>query len=169
MIVNSDQVFDTVRRGYNDLQQASNDEIASYFDEIDADAMIGHVSNIKGILFEKLYVEQLAEQGVHAELFDATNHPIADVAIFGHDEVTSELQLKATDSVAYINAALEQNPEVAVVVTTEVAKNMDAEMVIDSGIENAVLESAVTETLFDEVVNPVSPLSVFGWIIGLPF
>ena len=80
----------------------------------------------------------------------------------------SELQLKATDSVSYINVTLEEHPDVAIVATSEVAAHFDSEMVIDSGISEAVLEDAVAETLLGEVVNPVSPLSVLGWFFGLP-
>jgi DNA-binding NarL/FixJ family response regulator len=168
-MINSEQVFDTVRRGYNDFEQASNEDILSYFEDVDPDAMIGHVSNIKGILFEQLYVDKLAEQGIHAEVFEATNHPVVDIAIFDDGEVVNELQLKATDSVSYINVTLEEHPDIAIVATSEVAAHFDSEMVIDSGISDAVLEDAVTETLLDEVVNPVSPLSVLGWFFGLPF
>jgi hypothetical protein len=167
-MVNPELVFDAVRRGYNDFEHTSNIEVADYFDDIDPDAMGGHVSNIKGILFEQLYVDQLAEQGVHAEVFEATNHPVVDVAIFEDGDVISELQLKATDSVAYINTTLEEHPDVVIVVTTEVANSISSDMVVDSGIENTLLEDAVAETLIGDVVNPISPLSILGWMIGLP-
>lgn len=162
-------VFDSVRRGYNDLAQASNDEIVSYFACINPDAMIGHVSNVKGIMFEQMYVDQLAEQGIHAEVFDAINHPIVDISTFDDSGTVEELQLKATDSVAYITTTLEEHPDVAIVVTSEVANRMSSELVIDSGIENAVIEGAVAYALVDDYVNPFSPLSMIGWFIGLPF
>ena len=53
-------------------------------------------------------------------------------------------------------------------VTSEIAGSFDSDMVMDSGIENAALEQAVGETLMDEVVNPLSPFSVLGWLVGLP-
>ena len=52
------------------------------------------------------------------------------------------------------------------VVTSEVALQLDSELVIDSGIENAVLDQAVSDTLFSEAVSPFSAL---GWLFGLPF
>ena len=85
------------------------------------------------------------------------------------DEIVHELQLKATDSSSYINATLEEHPDIEIVATTEVASGFDADLVTDSGIEDAALEQAVTDTLFDEVVNPISPISVIGWLVGLPF
>ena len=168
-MVDTELVFDSVRRGYNDLSVSSNDDIAAYFDDVDPDAMIGHVNNIKGILFEQLYVDQLAEQGIHAEIFEAINHPVVDITVFDEADSVEELQLKATDSVAYINDTLGEHPDLSVVVTSEVAGNMNTDMVIDSGIDNAVVENAVIETLVDDTINPLSPLSVFGWFIGLPF
>jgi len=168
-LIQSSTVFDAVRRGYNDLEHSSNDEIVNYFSDVEPDELTGHISNIKGIVFEQEYVEQLASQGVDAQIFEATNHPVVDIAIFEDGEVVNELQLKATDSVSYINATLDEHPDVAIVATSEVAIGMDSEMVIDSGIENSVLEEAVAETILSEVVNPVSPISVIGWLFGLPF
>lgn len=168
-MIQSSTVFDAVRRGYNNLEHSSNDEIVNYFSEVEPDELTGHISNIKGITFELEYVDQIASQGIEVQIFEATNHPIVDIAIFENGEVVNELQLKATDSVSYINTTLEEHPDVAIVATSEVASGMDSEMVIDSGIENSVLEDAVAETILSEAVNPVSPISVVGWLFGLPF
>jgi DNA-binding NarL/FixJ family response regulator len=162
-------VFDSVRRGYSELEVASNADIIDYFSVISADSMVGHVSNIKGILFEKLYVEQLAEQGIEVSTFEAINHPVVDVAIYDDGEIVNELQLKATDSVSYINDTLEKHPDIQIVVTSEVADRIDSSMVINSGIEDAALEEAVLSTLLENAVNPVSPISILGWLFGLPF
>ena len=168
-MINPDDVFESVRRGYSELSQASNSEIENYFADVNPEAMVGHISNIKGILFEQQYVERLEAAGVHAEVFEATNHPVVDIAVFDNGEVVNELQLKATDSVAYIDTTLEEYPDIPIVATTEVASHFENELVIDSGIEEALLESAITETLVDDVVNPFSPLSVISWVFGLPF
>ena len=102
-------------------------------------------------------------------MFELTNHPGADITIFEDGEVINELQMKATDSMSYISTTIEENPDIAIVATNEVASAFGSAMVIDSEIENAVLESSVLETLTDDAVNPVSPLSILGWLIGLPF
>ncbi|MAR01285.1 MAG: hypothetical protein CMI00_12210 [Oceanospirillaceae bacterium] len=163
------EVFEAVQRGYNELETASNAEIIDYFSSIDDEAVAGHVSHIKGILFEQEYLDLLDVQGIEAQVFEATNHPVTDIAIMDGDEIVHELQLKATDSSSYINATLEEHPDIEIVATTEVASGFDADLVTDSGIEDAALEQAVTDTLFDEVVNPISPISVIGWLVGLPF
>lgn len=168
-MINPDLVFDSVRRGYNTLEQASNDEIVSYFESVEPDAMIGHVNNIKGILFEQEYVNHLAEQGIKAEVFELTNHPGVDITLFENGEAVTELQMKATDSVSYINTTLNENPDIVIVTTSEVASNFNTDMVIDSGIENAALESSVIEAIADDIINPVSPFSLLGMFFGLPF
>jgi hypothetical protein len=160
-------VFDAVRRGYNELESSSNAEIINYFSEIDDYSVTGHTSNIKGILFEQQYAEQLVSQGIDAQIFEATNHPVSDIAIFSDEEVVTEIQLKATESVSYIQETLTENPDVVVVATSEVAQFFDDPMVINSGIEEETLENVVTDTLFDDPVNPISPFSVIGWFIGI--
>jgi len=132
-MIEESEVFDSIRRGYTDLNSATNEEIFDYFQIIDEDSMQGHISNIKGILFEQEYVQSLEEMGTHTSIFEATNHPVTDISIFNDNgDVINELQLKATDSVGYINGNLVQNPDVAIVATTEVASSMNNDMVIDS-------------------------------------
>ena len=170
-MIEPEEVFDSIRRGYTDLNSATNEEIFDYFQDIDADSMQGHISNIKGILFEHEYVESLEEMGIHASIFEETNHPLTDISIFDDSgEVINELQLKATESVGYINATLAENPDIAIVATSEVASEMSTEMVIDSGIAEAVLE--------DSILDVLSPIPVtktglafcgLGLLFGLPF
>jgi hypothetical protein len=162
-------VYDSVRRGYSELKSLSDGDISRHFSEVDDGSIAGHVSNIKGILFEQQYVDGLAAQGIHAEVYEATNHPVVDVAVFSGDEVAAELQLKATESVSYVNATLTENPDVPIVVTSEVAGEIGNDMVIDSGISEAALEEAVSGTLMEEVASPVSPISIIAWAFGLPF
>jgi hypothetical protein len=155
------EVFDAIRRGYNDLENSSNDEIYDYFQEIELESLSHHVSHIKGILFEQEYVQKLDMEGIDAEMFEATNHPLTDIAIFENGEIVNELQLKATESVSYINATLAENPDIMIVATTEVANAIDSDMVIDSGISEAVLEDTILES-----ISPI-PFSPIGIGIGL--
>lgn len=186
-------VFDAVRRGYNELELASNDEILKYFADVSPDAMSGHISNIKGIVFEQEVVTALNVQGMDATLFEATNHPVSDIALMSDGDIAAEVQLKATDSVAYINETLAENPDIPIIVTSEVANSFDSSMVIDSGIDNVALDDAVTDVLSREIANhvgesvvsdvaseglaelvadvafPISPIGIIGALFGLPF
>ncbi|MEZ9623873.1 hypothetical protein AB4237_21140 [Vibrio sp. 10N.261.55.F6] len=187
-------VFDAVRRGYNELELASNDEILDYFADVNPDAMSGHISNIKGIVFEQEVVAALNGQGMDAMLFEATNHPVSDIALMSDGDIAAEVQLKATDSVSYINETLAENSDIPILVTSEVADSFDNTLVIDSGIDNAALTDTVSETLAGEMVHsvgesvasdvaseglaelvadvaiPVSPIGFgIGLLFGLPF
>lgn len=186
-------VFDAVRRGYNELELVSNDEIFDYFGDVNPDAMLGHISNIKGIVFEQEVVTALNEQGMDAMLFEATNHPVSDIALMSDGDIAAEVQLKATDSVTYINETLAENPDIPIIVTSEVANGFDSAMVIDSGIDNIALDDAVTDVLSGEIANhvgvsvvsdaaseglaelvadvalPISPIGIIGALFGLPF
>ncbi len=164
-MIEEQEVFEAVRRGYNDLSDATDNEVIDYFADIDEESWTGHMSNIKGILFEQEYVDKLGDEGVESVLFEHTNHPDTDIQIFEDGSVVEELQLKATDSVSYISSTLTENPDIAIVATTEVASSFETEMVIDSEISNVVLEEVIVDTIV-----PISPFG-FGWglLFGLPF
>ena len=156
------EVFEAIRRGYGDLEYASEDEILDYFGAKDATSLQGDINNIKGILFEQEYVDDLQAQGVDARVFEQTNHPVSDIGIYEDGVMVEELQLKATSNPSYIDETLSEMPEdVAVVTTSEVAEHFDGE-VIDSGISDTVLEEAI-----GDVIMPISPLSVVGWFFGV--
>jgi hypothetical protein len=194
-VIPNDSVFDSVRRGYNELETSSNAEIVDYFANVDPDVMVGHVSNIKGIVFEQEVVNALNEQGLDTMMFEATNHPVSDIALMSDGDIAIEMQLKATDSASYINATLEQHSDVPIIVTSEVADSFDSVMVIDSGLDNAALEGAVIDILSSEGASeltndlasdavseglaevigesllpiPISPIGLIGALFGLPF
>lgn len=193
--MNPIDVFEAVRRGYNELETASPSEINDYFNNVDEDALMGHISNIKGIVFEQQIEAALTEQGLDAQMFEATNHPISDIAILENGNLIGEVQLKATDSADYISLTLADNPDVPIIATTEVAQHFDNSMVIDSGIANSQLTQDVEnvvlggeiETVSDSVVNeslsetvsdaigesispvPISPIGVILALLGLGF
>jgi hypothetical protein len=161
-MIEREEVFEAIRRGYSELENASEDEILDFFHAEDMESLVGHTNNIKGILFEQEYARELQENGVDARLFEETNHPVSDIGIYEDGMLVEELQLKATSNPSYIEETLDEIPqEVAIVTTSEVAPDFSDE-VIDSGISDALLEEAVSD-----VILPVSPLSVIGWIFGI--
>lgn len=165
----AEDVFEAVRRGYNSLEYASADEIEAYFSAVDTESVVGHASHIKGILFEQEFVESLMADGVEASLFEATNHPVTDVMVFGGLDGVSELQLKATDTLSYVTGAMQDDPDVLFAVTSEVASEIGPDILIDTGISNTALESAIEDTLFDEALSPFGAFSLLRFLIGIPF
>ena len=193
MMLNEEAVFDAVRRGYDEFRDASPQEICEYFSSLDHDEFVGHVSNIKGIVFEQEVTNALNEAGINAMMFDETNHPDSDIFVLEDSEAIAEFQLKATDSVQYISSTLEDCPDVSIIATSEVASEFSDEGVLDSGLSNEDVTNLVTDVLctgsadvasdyvsdsvgdwvIDAVSDMVSPIPFFpsplGWLLGLPF
>ena len=169
-MIERDEVFEAVRRGYSELQDSSNSEILEHFSLSSADELKGHVSNIKGILFEQEVQDKLNNNGIESNIFENTNHPDTDLQILENSSVLEEVQLKATDSTSYINETLAENPDIPIVATTEIANAIGKEEVIDSGISNEELENSVTDTLSSESDSVIEEAlvsiaeTVLGWI-----
>lgn len=154
-MIEREEVFDAARRGYTELSTASEAEILNYFSVASGSELQGHVSNVKGILFEQEIQDKFADHGIESELFEMTNHPDTDIQILSDGE---EFQLKSTDSTSYISETLESNPDIQIIATSEVANRMEIEEVVDSGISNSVLEETVVETLSPIPVTPTGLL-----------
>lgn len=162
MSIEKEEVYDAIRRGYTDLSYADESTIDAYFSGVDIDSISGHIGNIKGILFEQEYVEQLQNEGIDAVVYEEVNHPMSDVMILENGEVIEDLQLKATESVSYVQDTLNAiEDDITVVTTTEVAQHFDSE-VIDSGISENVLEEVVSE-----VIMPINPVTIVKLFFGI--
>ncbi len=157
-MIERSEVFEAVRRGYTELANSTDSEILVYFGASSADALKGHVSNIKGILLEQEIQDKLSNNGIESNIFEATNHPDTDLQILDGGNVLTEVQIKATDSQSYINEALAENPDIPIVATSEVATTMGSEEIINSGISNTVIEETVIET--------INPISIKGFVIS---
>jgi hypothetical protein len=137
--VESQLVLDALRRSDNDLVHASEAQLSDYLDNYDAEQLKGIANNIKGIYHEELWVHQYnaTHTGTHAELFGATNNPGADIQIIDSHSgaIIDAVQLKATDSAAYVEEHLQRYPDIKVLVTDETAHQMTG--IDSSGISNA--------------------------------
>lgn len=101
-------------------------------------SLAGIVNGIKGKLFETEYVDWLNEghlpSGAVAKLAASPTQEGWDVVIKdSHGQVIDHLQLKATESIAYIKDALAAHPEIDIVSTHEVFGHLDG-----SGLEDHV-------------------------------
>lgn len=147
-MIETEEVFAAVRRGYTEFADASTEEICSYFSDLEQKELIGHLSNIKGILFEQEVVDALNDQGYSAAVFEATNHPATDIMLMDEEDVIAELQLKATDSASYISNTLEDHSDIPIITTHEVAQEFEGvPMVYDSGLDNSALTDSVQSAL----------------------
>ena len=46
-MIESEEVFNAIRRGYTELKEASPDEICAYFSDLESSELVGPISNIK--------------------------------------------------------------------------------------------------------------------------
>jgi len=121
-------VLQAFQRSVGVLHDAGADEVRAYVRELTPDQLHGLVNNIKGVLHEMEFVEMENSDGdsIVAELYPATNHPGYDIVMT--DASTGEtwdVQLKATDSVGYVQDWMDAHPDGEILVTDELAEEMD--------------------------------------------
>jgi hypothetical protein len=107
---------------------------ASFVDAVnhlahDPDKLMGLVSGVKGKLFELDYADWLNHghlpDGWTAELAPHANTPVWDIVIHdAHGHLDTLLQLKATESLDYVRAAIEAHPDIDVVVPHELYERL---------------------------------------------
>ncbi len=138
-------------------------------------ALLGIINGIKGKAFELDYLDYLNHghlpAGAFAEIANSPTQEGWDIAIRdAHGKIIDHLQLKATDSLSYIEEALARHPEIDVVVTHEVFQHMDDPEVIshliDSGISNVQLDDVATDAVHDVAPGfELVPWFAFGVIV----
>lgn len=176
-----DKIPDEVLRAYEiayplKSQSESLEDIIENYDDAELTVI---VNGIKGKLFELRYVDYLNDghipDGYQAILAESATNPGWDIAVLGADgSVAEEIQLKATDSVSYVKAALERYPEINVATTEEVYNSLAMQGITDnlvnSGISNEELEQVVYEALESNSLDmdwslPVIPMLLIGYSV----
>jgi len=155
-------IYDVLRSVNSNYASMSDVEIwwESLF--LSSESLAGLISLTKGA-----YLESLVSQDSGGKLFEHFNHPDTDIVIDG-----LSFQIKATDSVGYIDSVADGIPIIA---TTEVANLTDA---IDSGYSNEELQEAVSlaiggevidvgDTAVDAILTGVGGLGLFATIQGI--
>jgi hypothetical protein len=144
----SQVVLDALRRSTGELEpDAPVAEVADYVQGFDEDQLPGLINNVKGIAFELQWAadENGDGDGIDARLHPTTNHPDSDAVLASAGGAEQAVQLKATDSASLVRDAMEDNPDIPVVATSEVAGRVDGS--IDGGIENGELTDSVEDTI----------------------
>ena len=143
-------VLDALRRSARRLNEASESELAEYLGGLSDEQLRGVVANVKGVYHELLFAraENIDSDDVSARLFEATNHPGADVEFIVDGDVIGEVQLKAVASKSTIYEHLERYPDIQVAATEEVASQLSD--VESSGFNNAEITNEVKH-VFEEL------------------
>jgi hypothetical protein len=147
-------VPDEIERAF-DLAYPGLTQTESFSDAVNrmsSEELTGLVSGVKGKLFEIELVNHLNNgglpEGFRAAIAESATQPGWDIQIADADGQISELlQAKATESVGYVQDALERYPNIDVTTTTEVHGQLLAmglaQEVRDSGISESVLQAKV--------------------------
>ena len=139
--------------------------------------LTGIISNWKGKLFEIEVRDRLNNgeivgdlslaDGQYATIAEDINQPGWDLQILNEDGSAAELlQLKATNSLSYINSAFEKYPEINIMSTSEIADLNDNLINSDISIEelNSAIETPM-QPLFEDFGDNVLDIL----LPGLPF
>jgi len=146
-------IYDALRSVNGNFSEMTNSEIWWECLWMDADKLAGLTNLTKGAYFEQLVADETG-----GELFEHFNHKDTDIIIDG-----IEVQLKATDSVGYINSV---DNQIQVITTTEVADLTDA---IDSGISNTEISETTTDALGGTIIDGTDAVvnTILGSLGGL--
>jgi hypothetical protein len=119
-----------------------------------------YVNGVKGKYFEVLVRNRLNDgkqlgdigplsDGQEAVLAESATQPGWDLKIVNESDgsLVDELQLKATNSLAYVKEALERYPDIQIATTSEITTT--AEDILLTDISNEAIDNTTTEQLFD--------------------
>ncbi|OYX93705.1 MAG: hypothetical protein B7X90_11335 [Novosphingobium sp. 17-62-19] len=136
-VIQAGSVFDSLREVNGNFAGMTDFEIWQEALAMPTESLIGLASLTKGAYFEKL-----VERDFGGERFANFNHPDTDIVIDG-----VAIQIKATDSVSYINSVEDHIP---IITTSEVAQKTDA---IDGGFSDEELSEAIDLALGGTVID----------------
>ena len=147
-------VLDALRRSKTSLGQTSDEELGLYVQSLAPEQLHGVASNVKGIFHESLVAqaENLDGDVVTAQLFEATNHPGADIEFSIDGAIIHEVQLKAVQDPSAIVEHFARYPDTSVMATSEVyAASGDAftGRLFDSKVSNSEITYLTRQTLED--------------------
>ena len=143
---------------------ATQSEIASLFSEYDTGQLVGVINTIKGKMFEIMVTNA---ENADGDAWTATMHtdesyPGSDIIFFNEDTgVQLEVSLKAVaaERTDLIEKALEENPNVPIMATDELAQiYQDDPRVFGSGISNEELTD-ITEENVEKLLENVKPMN----------
>lgn len=144
-------VVEAMQRANPEMIGMTTVQISEHLASLAPDQLQGIVNNTKGVYHEMLYVDSLNSAGFEGVgLHEDLNNPGADVFFANESGVIEDVQLKATNSVSYVNEHLEKYPEISLLATEEVAEKIDG--VESSGFSNEALKQDVTSSV-DELIS----------------
>lgn len=145
---NEQLVLEALRRSNSLLATATDNELAEYIQGMEPYQLQGLQNNVKGIYHELRFARDYSanEDQYVVELFEAINHPGADVRISNLETgEVREVQLKATGFMSHIRAHNDRYESVDVFATSEIADRSDT--IQSTGMSNAELTGDVSDVV----------------------
>ena len=151
------QILEAFRLQYPNVVSAGLDSLRGASEE----RLDGLAKGVKGKYFEVLVRDRLKagerlgelelQPGQTARLAESSTQPGWDLRIENADGSTDELlQLKATESMGYVKRALEEHPDIRVVVPSEIDDS--SEEIVGAGISDEQLEG-ITDAQMNELAE----------------
>ena len=145
-------VIAALRRSAARLHGASDAELGDYLRPMSSVQVQGVASNVKGILHEMLVMQAENADGddILAQIFEATNHPGADLEFVMDGDVVGEVQLKAVQDPGAIIEHFSRYPDIEVLATSEAYRALGGlfgDSVADSGISNVEITQLSRATI----------------------
>ncbi|AWB57839.1 hypothetical protein [Colwellia sp. Arc7-D] len=161
-LISASEVYGSLKAVNGNFENMSNSDIWWETLWMSPESHAGLVSLTKGA-----YFEQLVADNTNGQLHEHFNNPDTDILIGG-----TEMQIKATDNIAYINSV---DDDIPVIATSEVAL---ATGVIDGGYSNEDITNSVEhalggtvidakDTAVDLVLTGVASLGIFASLNGI--
>lgn len=157
-ILASDQVDPAIERAFAMAYPGQAASGITFADAVAAqsnEGLVGLLAGVKGKLFELQLLDHLnagnLPEGLEARLAESATQAGWDIQIVDKETgvVHELLQAKATDSVSYVQQALDKYSDIDVVSATELHALLTArglaEQVRDGGVPNAYLEQTLAE------------------------
>ncbi|CUH46217.1 hypothetical protein RUA4292_00382 [Ruegeria atlantica] len=163
-------MLDAIRRSSTELSGMTNEEIAEHVQAFSPAQLQGFKNNVKGIAHELQFARAENSDGdeFRVELFEATNHPGADVQIVNMETgEVREFQLKATSYGAYVEAHFAKYEDTPAMTTSEVA---DEHGFASTGISNEQLSrdfDSATEKLTSDTEPEFLEAIAFAGLVSL--
>lgn len=145
---NEQLVLEALRRSNSLLATATDNELAEYIQGMEPNQLQGLQNNVKGIYHELRFARDYSanEDQYAVELFEATNHPGADVRIINLETgEVREIQLKATGFMSHIRAHNDRYESVDLFAISELADTSDS--ISSTGMSNAELTGDVSNVV----------------------
>ena len=161
-----EMVLAALRRSSETFRNADVETTAQMLADYDESQVIGLTSNVKGILHELEFARIENEDGdqVLASLYPDITHPGFDIQFQNMDTGESwDVQLKATEDVAYVEGWIEEHPDGDILVTEEIAEEMGLET---SGLSNDELTVRVKDFV-DKMISAADDDSMWDYFPAL--